>query len=135
MNEATLQKIAALAFAMSFLFPPFLVGLPNITEPVNCGYGFILLEQTFQDSSRLRCRVDVALLLVEWAFIAICLMALNRRHLATAIHKLLDAGQKNRDAQILLTNKQIDAQAEVAHIIASAIVQHAEEQRKQQHLF
>lgn len=134
MNSATANKSAAAAFGLSAIFPPFLSGIPRLDVSGGCGYGFIFFEKT-SSSFDLPCRVDIPLLFVEWVFIAICLMVVHRRTIAQAVAALVRAGRENRQTQVILANKQADVQCEVARIIASAIVQHAEEQRKQRDLF
>lgn len=130
MNAETAHKIAAAAFGLATIFPPFAVGLPRGDETGGCGFGFVFLEQ---QSARfdLPCRVDIPLLLVEWAFIAICLLVLHRKWIAEMLTQAMNSGKQNREVQVMLANKQADLQCEVARIIANAIVQRAEEQRKQ----
>lgn len=55
-------------FAITILFPPFIVQLHN--HNIGCGYGFLLSWPTSSIDNRITCRVDVAFLLTQWLFIA-----------------------------------------------------------------
>lgn len=132
MRTDLLKKAVAWVFAISMIFPPFLQLTPQ--GQAGCGYGFLLSWPTGK-FWEIPCRVDVSLLVMEWIFLAVCMLALQRRQIAEACRSFVAALSHNSEMQREAARIQADAQNSAAHILAAAVIQHAEEQRTQKSMF